>query len=296
MATVDVIANRSTASEILGKAYFETETKSFIVYNGYGWVELESDGTGSAAPYSEYSLNFDQTGSNNDFLKTTSSPEALFTSDYTVSIWYKRNETVAGGKWIFGSDYRGNGKNIIKLYELNGYLTYNAQAQSASATVSFAHAADTDWHHYAISATQSGNSVIYKAYLDGVYKNTATATQTLSNYDNPYSMGIGAGYSESAFSHASVNVDDFAIFESALSDGGVSTGQTAQGNIAALYNGGVPAVLPVSAGLHYRMGDDSNDSPVDGGNVTGIQDSAGSNHGTTDANYQPTFSTDVPEL
>jgi hypothetical protein len=293
MATVDVIANRSTASEILGKAYFETDTNSFIVYNGIGWVELQSDGTGSAAPYSEYSLSFD---GSNDFLKTTSSPEALFSSDYTVSIWYKRNETVAGGKWIFGSDYRGNGKNIIKLYELNGYLTYNAQAQSASATVSFAHAADTDWHHYAISATQSGNSVIYKAYLDGVYKNTATATQTLSNYDNPYSIGIGAGYSGNAFSHASVNVDDFAIFESALSDGGVSTGQTAQGNIAALYNGGVPAVLPVSAGLHYRMGDDSNDSPVDGENVTGIQDSSGNgNHATqSTATNQPTFSTEVP--
>lgn len=48
MATVDVIANRSTASEILGKAYFETDTNSFIVYNGSGWVELQSDGTGAA--------------------------------------------------------------------------------------------------------------------------------------------------------------------------------------------------------------------------------------------------------
>ena len=50
MATVDVIANRSSGTQAVGKAYFETDTNSFIVYNGIGWVELHSDGTGSATP------------------------------------------------------------------------------------------------------------------------------------------------------------------------------------------------------------------------------------------------------
>jgi len=51
MATIDTIADRSTGSAIAGKAYFETTTNKFIVYNGTAWIEVHSDGTG------EYSFN-----------------------------------------------------------------------------------------------------------------------------------------------------------------------------------------------------------------------------------------------
>ena len=46
MATIDTIADRSTGSAIAGKAYFETSTNKFIVFNGSAWIELDSDGTG----------------------------------------------------------------------------------------------------------------------------------------------------------------------------------------------------------------------------------------------------------
>lgn len=45
MATIDIIADRSTGSAIAGKAYFETSTNKFIVFNGTAWIELNSDGT-----------------------------------------------------------------------------------------------------------------------------------------------------------------------------------------------------------------------------------------------------------
>lgn len=51
MATIDTIADRSAGSAVAGKAYFETSTNRFIVYNGSSWVELHSDGTGSAFAY-----------------------------------------------------------------------------------------------------------------------------------------------------------------------------------------------------------------------------------------------------
>jgi len=46
MASIDTIADRSTGSAVAGKAYFETSTNKFIVYNGSSWVEIDSDGTG----------------------------------------------------------------------------------------------------------------------------------------------------------------------------------------------------------------------------------------------------------
>jgi len=47
MASIDTIADRSTGSAVAGKAYFETSTNKFIVYNGSSWVEIDSDGTGA---------------------------------------------------------------------------------------------------------------------------------------------------------------------------------------------------------------------------------------------------------
>jgi len=46
MATIDTIADRSTGSALAGKAYFETSTNKFIVFNGSAWIELDSDGVG----------------------------------------------------------------------------------------------------------------------------------------------------------------------------------------------------------------------------------------------------------
>ena len=46
MATIDTIADRSTGTALAGKAYFETSTNKFIVFNGTAWIELDSDGTG----------------------------------------------------------------------------------------------------------------------------------------------------------------------------------------------------------------------------------------------------------
>ena len=53
MAQIDTIADRTTGSAIAGKAYFETSTNKFIVFNGTAWIELDSDGTGAVG----YSLD-----------------------------------------------------------------------------------------------------------------------------------------------------------------------------------------------------------------------------------------------
>ena len=48
MATLDTIATRAGGTDFpAGKAYFETSTNKFIVWNGEAWIELHALETGS---------------------------------------------------------------------------------------------------------------------------------------------------------------------------------------------------------------------------------------------------------
>jgi hypothetical protein len=52
MATLDIVTTRPTGdSHADGKAYFETDTNQFIVWDATDgeWIQLDSDGTGSYA-------------------------------------------------------------------------------------------------------------------------------------------------------------------------------------------------------------------------------------------------------
>lgn len=42
MASIDTIADRSSGTAVAGKAYFETSTNKFIVYNGSSWVVFDA--------------------------------------------------------------------------------------------------------------------------------------------------------------------------------------------------------------------------------------------------------------
>ena len=290
MATVDVIANRSTASEILGKAYFETDTNSFIVYNGIGWVELESDGTGSAAPASQYSLSFD----GSDHLDTGSSFASTIGAGATVSCWFKRTSGSSTGA-MFGS---WSGDRHV-AYVSGAVLYYLIRAGNVDVSLTLTVPEDTNWHHFAAVIQQDGSNIVNKGYVDGVLAGTNSTSGTLSNFAPTVNMFIGK---RNRPNHSSTlpftgHIDDVAIFTSALSDGSVSSGQTAGGDIANIYNSGVPTDLSsFTTAAWWRMGDDANDNFVDGGAVPSIQDSSGEGlHATqSTASNQPTFSTSVP--
>jgi hypothetical protein len=150
-------------------------------------------------------------------------------------------------------------------------------------------AQDTNWHHVAVTVKQDSSNVLSSIYLDGVSGGTTTTAATLSNFVPAADLAVGKrnrpGGSELPFAGL---IDEVSIIGSALSDGGVSSGQTAGGDIATLYNSGVPADIssfsPVS---WYRMGDN------DSGTGTTITDQgSGSNDGTL--TNGPTFSTNTP--
>jgi len=148
---------------------------------------------------------------------------------------------------------------------------------------------DTDWHHIAVTVDQSGGSVVAKIYIDGVYEATASMTATLTSFSNTRSIYVGARNRTSGVNaYFPGFIDEVAIFAGALSDGGVSTGQTAGGNIAQIYNSGVPEDLDTLSPVSWwRMGDNN------GGTGTTVTDEGdpGGNDGTLDG---ATFVEDVP--
>ena len=192
----------------------------------------------------------------NNYFDTGTNFGSTFQNDYTISTWFKRNETSATA-WLYGHDYRVDGKHILKVYFNSSAIFFNFQIASAGATASFSHTADTNWHHLVVSVSQNESSVVIKIYFDGVYKNTGSVTASLSNYVNPVVFTFGAGNDGlSVFAHSNAKQDEIAIFGSALSDGNVAIGQNAEGDIATLYNSGLPSsILSLEPVAWYRMGD-----------------------------------------
>jgi hypothetical protein len=278
MATVDVIANRSTASEILGKAYFETDTNSFIVYNGSGWVELQSDGTGAAPPFSEYSVDFDGT---NDYLSIPSSTDFDFgTEDFSISMWFNLSSVGTPGNEWGGLIYRSL-QYRLKFQGNSSDINFDTPGGNKN-IVRYGSSLLNSWHHLVISTDRTTHEM--KSYIDGSLHRTVSVSSTESISAAGQPLFIGNHYNTYYLGGL---VDEVSIFHSTLS----------ASDVTAIYNSGVPAdISSLSPAGWWRMGDDSNDSPVDGGNVTGIQDSSGNgNHATqSTASRQPTFSTEVP--
>ena len=251
---------------------------------------------GGGAFTNDYSVSFD---GEEDYMDTGSTFQSTVRGGFSVSFWMKFSSLGSGvyapfGSWDDVADqnafYISNpagGQNVIYRLEVGSSKITLGALPTGGWT--------TDWHHIAVTCEQSGGSVVAKIYIDGVYKATASMTATLSSFANTQSIYVGArNRTDGRNAYFPGLVDEVAIFGSVLSDGGVSTGATASGDIASIYNSGAPGDIddlsPVS---WWRMGD-SNPASA-GTSVSLINDVAGSNNLTqSTASSQPTISTNVP--
>ena len=107
MAILDTVATRSADTNSIpdGKAYFETSTNQFIVWDATDgeWIQLDSDGTGS------YAFNIDIRDTESNILDMTPTEAdadnavVAYATDtqnfliYDGSVWYIfKNDTYAG--------------------------------------------------------------------------------------------------------------------------------------------------------------------------------------------------------
>jgi len=256
----------------------------------YGFDVPVGGGGGTPAFQNQYSVDFDGT---DDYIDTGTNFQSTFQSDFTISTWFK-DEAISGTRGYFGLRSNTTPRNDVLAYT-NGSAIYMWIRYNDTRTIaSFSHTRDSDWHHFVLKLNQNGGNIEIRGYLDGVYKQFASQTNSMSSWTNTGTFAIGArNYDTSSPDlYFQGKQDEFAIFGSALSDGGVSVGQTAGGDIAALRDttgsNPVPAdISSLSPVTWYRMGDN------DGGTGTTITDQgSGGNDGTL--TNGPTFSTNAP--
>lgn len=291
MATIDTIADRSTGSAIAGKAYFETSTNKFIVHNGSAWIEVHSDGTGPAFQ-NQWGANFTPRYLAPDYLETASDPGLTIKS---LSYWF--NQPASLNCWavsgIGGTQYTTHGGFGTNT---NGRIKWNdGQSGGTSATNTFSY---NTWNHVAFFHVPSG-------YVDTTGSTTSTGAGWAIYVNN---IRVDIQSSNGAFGTTPCNTtDQFKIgtegqrpwmltFDGKLDEVALFTSSISASDVSNIYNGGVPVDLGtgglnLSPAMYYRMGDDSNDSPSAGGNITGITDSSGNGHDLqSTATTQPAFS------
>jgi len=242
-----------------GDAYFETDTKNYIIYDGTFWRIYNYDSAIGWAGLNRYALDFD--GSNDGMTVPSTTDFAFGTSGFSISFWFKPDGTNSGTKNIF--DMRGVGVtevpslwlssvgagSDIKYYASGSYLVQNLNVTINSGT----------WYHLLITNDGSTTDI----FLDGNSTAIATGSDT-TNYE-ACGLSLGKYYANTSYSFSG-SIDEFAIF-----------GSDQTSNLSTIYNSGVPGNLGSLNPIAWWQGGDG----AEGGTGTTIYDMSSNSHDGT---------------
>jgi hypothetical protein len=205
------------------------------------------------------------------------------TGDFSLSIWFKPDAAAnynelwtahdAGG-WIM---YLGD-SDVFGFYGDDTGLKSGGSVNLDS------------WNHGAVVRT----STKLKLYLNGekILGDTISSTAVFnknSSVGRNVTVGMGQTGNNSAYDG---RVDEAALWLSALSDGGVSTGVTAGGDISTIYNSGLPGDIETMSPIGWwRMGDSDSGT---GTTVTDVGGGVGGSYVNGALANGAAFSTDIP--
>lgn len=250
-----------------GDAYFETDTKNYIIYDGTNWRAYVSDGLSGWSGSNTYSLNFDGTD-DHLALSSTVTPTA---QQGTVSFWIKTNYSGPGQNQTVFSQADSSSTTSYLFF---GVLTTgevrigwadggSVLIKKGSTTVN-----NGNWHH--IACTSDGST--WKIYIDGSDEGTLT-TVTGSGSDGSWYGDITSGSLDicrigcqertSKDSFVNGNIDEVAIWDSALTAAqidniyhGLSSTATQSDRDAVTAGDEAPGnLLSFSPKAWWRMGD-----------------------------------------
>ena len=157
----------------------------------------------------------------------------------SLSFWINAPSGQGGNMYFFSR----SANQIIINSSTNNNLSYSIYPGTGSVTGGSI--LDGSWHHCVMVYDFSNTSLA--CYEDGVLIQKVTNASVLASRKTAMilcTFGAGAGNSLEA------TVSNFCIWEDALSDGSVSAGQVAGGDVATLFNNGVP-LQEMSSGPKY---------------------------------------------
>ena len=205
------------------------------------------------------------------------------TQAFSLSAWFKTTDTatqVLIGKQLNTSPF--NGYNLSLSSNTIGFFlgTTSGQARIQGLSPTLSSITNGNWHHVALTYDGSQNISGFTIYFNNSSQSiTTTFNNTPTAVASSAEFMIGArGINSSNSVFFDGNIDEVAYFTSELTSG----------NIATIYNSGVPgdisALNPVG---WWRMGDN------DGGSGTTVTDQgSGGNNGTL--TNDAAFEEDVP--
>ena len=227
-----------------GDAYFETDTKRYIIYDSTGWRVYNSDGV--SAGFNDYSLSLDGT---DDHAEVTGSSEIQISYPLTISAWIypTANASTNNLRTIisWGSAATGQGR-FLGVNNTSNNLEFGSYG--GNTTSSTALSLNT-WYHVAATVTTGAT----KLYINGSLDTTGSNTLNSFTYSKTH---VGELYyaTTTAARHFAGNIDELALFNSVLS----------ADEITQLYNNGDPFDLNSDSGNYtssanlkawWRMGD-----------------------------------------
>ena len=241
-----------------GDAYFETDTKNYIIYDGANWRVYNNDGVSGWSGTNTYSVDFDGV---DDYLDLGSS-DTLFNSAsaFSISAWVNLDgyspdtfpsicvlKTDQSTGWMLGLS------NFSTSY---GGVWMGSSANFAGLTtgdLSLATSLVGGWHHIVVTfdGVSRTTASSFALYIDGVSK-TLTASGTFGTTPNTNQIGFGNGNN----TRFNGNIDEVAIFTSELSSSQVTNIYKGESNGGSGGTNGTPGnLLSFNPSNWWRMGD-----------------------------------------
>jgi hypothetical protein len=193
-----------------GDAYFETDTKDYIIYDGANWRAYNYDSVVGeiSFPTSNYSAYFDGSA---DYAKGSVS-SLNGNSGFSFSLWFKYGGS--GSRAFFGTDAWTNGW-FCTLDNNEATITYGFKAQYATFTLPTI--SSSTWYHLAL--VHDNTSVTL--YLDNSALSTITGKPSANQTWVGNNINLGRfGYTSSSYFNG--HIDEVAVFGRALTSSEVS--------------------------------------------------------------------------
>ncbi len=286
-----ITSSTRPSSPSAGDAYFETDTKTYIISDGSNWRTYESDEARYPEISNSLSAFFDGT---DDSLSANDSSLSLQTN-FSIACWFNRGSGVASWDALVSWGEASSGKYRAFGFNANNNLTFNAFGSgydSSGQTLS-----NSTWYHGVLTLSGTGSSVVAKVYVNGALDSTVD-NFTLVDYST-YGGHLFGRSSYGGTEHYNGHIDELGIWNSVLTASDVSSIYNSYSTSNAVNLNSVSNNLVA----WYRMGDSSGDTDSGGGtpgntdvigtvvNASTVSGSGGSGANITGSNA--TYSTTI---
>lgn len=200
-------------------AYYKLDSGATDAHNSNDWTPSNISWNTSNYLLGSAAADFNGSTSKIDL------PNLTVNDNLTINVWFHFTTTSATAGFLYASRTSNAVADRMYIYQQNGNIYFAWWGSGFTAN---------SWYNNGARhmATMTKNSTTYKYYLDAVYKGTFTDANVINTLVTPAWWYLR---------YASVQyynwwADEWAIWSAALTDGWVSVGNTATGQIWDLYN------------------------------------------------------------